>query len=472
MKKWLLPIVLLLWQSAVLAQQTASKTPSQEIYDEACSYLYGFGRSYDPPKAVQLFRKSAEMGFAPAFNALGNLYMKGEAGIEKNVQTAVSYYKRAGEAGYTPAYQNLATLYRNGSEVPQDFRLSAQYSKAGAEKGNAACKNLLAYYYFKGFGVQQSYEKAFQLYHELAQKGLANAQYFLGLCYRNGYGTQANEEEAKSWLMKAAAQADFQATHELTAEPAPENSSVYNPALQQQVARMKSYQERLIASPGNDISGTYQGFAVYYDFSGQFVHQVVPLTLSLKKTNGSYQGTWTEQDTLTASIKGDFSGRGFQFDPASQYTRHNYYSYRSAEKYQFQLARLNVNFIGDSVCLAGDMQFYSMDRKEPGQPMYIMLRRKVEVEGLASGSDLKLSVTPNPATSEVKATFTLPKATKVNLDIMSMDGKPVLKQAGDAVLPAGTYSVPVNVQQLVNGSYTLRITTATGDVQTKIFIKL
>jgi len=479
-------MVLLLSQIAVHAQQTAVKQPAvqtnvvqpvpetavgqaaHETFTDGFRYLSGVGTSYDPAKAVRIFKQAAVKGDGASMNALGNLYAKGDAGLAKDVSSAIDYYKNAGQSGYSAGYYNLAKLYKDDVLLPQDFQQSVNYSQAGAAMGDANCKNLLAYYYFKGFGVTQDYTKAFNLFLELAQAGNVNAQYFLGLCYRNGYGTNVNQQEAKRWLQSASAKGDYQATHELTAEPQPENSNINNPGMQGRVDKLKAYQEKMIASGDNDISGTYGGFAVYYDFSGRYVHEVVSLTLTLRKTAEGYQGSWKE-DGDNAVIKGAFNGKSFVFDPGSQYSRSNYYSYRAKERYQFKAAQLAIKYMNDSMYLAGDMQFYSLDRHEPGQPMYISLGKKVEGGGPAG--NLELAISPNPTTSEIKATFTLTSASKVYFNITDMNGRPMVNQAGEYLLPAGTYSVPINVQQLANGSYTLRMVTGSGTVQTKIFIK-
>ena len=494
MKKWLLPVVLLLSQTAVHAQQTTVEHPAvksngvkpalranvtqpsqaaatqsaHETFTDAYRYLHGVGTSYDPAKAVRIFKQAADRGDGASMNALGNLYVKGNAGLGTDVKTAIDYYKMAGQAGYSTGYYNLAKLYKDDQLLAQDFQQSANYCQSGAAMGDANCKNLLAYYYFKGFGVTQDYTKAFTLFLELAQTGNVNAQYFLGLCYRNGYGTEVNENEARRWLQSASAKGDYQATHELIDEPQPENSNIYNPGIQAQVDRLKDYQERMIASGNNDISGTYGGFAVYYDFSGRYVHEVVSLTLTLQKTNDGYQGSWTE-GADKATIKGTFNGGGFVFDPATQYSRSNYYSYEAKERYQFKSAQLAIKYMNDSMYLAGDMQFYSLDRHEPGQPMYILLSKRVEGGGL--NGNLALSVSPNPTTSEIKATFTLNDASRVSFSITDMDGRPVESQALEALLPAGTYSIPINVAHLSSGSYALRMVTAFGAAQIKIFIK-
>jgi uncharacterized protein len=471
MKKWLLPTVMLFFQTAVFAQQSTAVIPAKDVFDEAYRYLMGLGSPYDPGKAIVLFKKAAAMGNAASMNALGNIYARGEAGVNTDLNTAIAYFKQAGHAGYSTAYYNLAILYKDGELLPQDFKQSAQYTQAGAAIGNSSCKNLLAYYYFKGFGVQQSYSKAFNLYLELAQTGDVNAQYFTGLCYRNGYGVTANQNEAKKWLQQAADNGENQAVHELTEETLPENSSIISPVQEQKVKRLRNYKEKLITASGNDLSGDYKGFAVYYDFSNHFVHQLVPLSLTLCQAANGYQGTWTESDTLAATIKASFFNNNLSFDSSSQYARCNYYSYREIEKYQFKTASLGIKYLNDSMFLSGDVKFYSIDRKEPGQPMYIMLGKKVKNFDQLIKDNLQFTISPNPTTEEIKARFTLSKPGKVNFQVYDIEGKPVINQNTGGV-PAGTYTYPIDVHLLAKGSYTISISTTTGSTQNKIFIKL
>src|SRR4028118_2110359 len=99
MKKRLLFTAVLLWQTAVFAQQAVVKKPAQQIFEEAFRYLNGLGTTYDPPKAVQLFKQAAASGNGASMNALGNLHAKGEAGLVRDMDAAIDYYTRAGQAG-------------------------------------------------------------------------------------------------------------------------------------------------------------------------------------------------------------------------------------------------------------------------------------------------------------------------------------------------------------------------------------
>ncbi len=458
------------WQFGLHAQQAgaiqASTTPAS--FNEGYMYMTGMGKQQDQARALQVFKQAASQGDSRAMNALGNMYANGIA-VAANPDSAVLCYRMAGQHGYASGYANLGRLYQTGTGVTQDFAAAAKYYQQAANLGDDVSKNWLAYLYYKGFGVTQSYSKAFAIYQELAQKGMVNAQYFLGLCYRNGYGTAPDNELAKQWLMKAAAKRDRQSIHELTAEPKPENMSVLTNELQERLASLKNYNEKFEAAATNDIGGTYKGYAVYYDFSHQYAHEIVPLTLTISKKGGRYEGAWTESDTLTAPIKATFNDYNFSFDSSSKYTRRNYYSYEDAEPYLFNSAALSIKYFKDSVFLSGDVQFYSIVRKEPGQPMYISLSRKASDNETAM-RDFRLNLSPNPAVDLVNVVFTIGQSAKLSLQLIGLDGK-ILQQISPETLPAGSYSFPFSVQGLPAGNYLVKLTTG-AITQSKIFVKL
>ncbi len=456
---------MLLWQMVLYAQ------PQQPTaFAKGYQYLIGMGRPLDQPKAVGIFKAAAANGDPECLNALGNLYAQGQ-GVGYNIDSAINCYKMAAQKGYASGYYNLGRLYQQGTVVAQDFVAAANYYKQGAALGHEDCKSWLAYLNYKGIGTPQNYNQAFDLYQELANKGNANAMYFVGICYRNGYGTPANAELAKQWLKKAADGHEAQAVTELYSETLPENKSVVSNALQEKLATLKTYHENVATTAATNISGNYVGQAVYYDFSGKYVQEIVPLKLTLEQNTDGYKGTWVEGDSLAAPIGAKFYNNQFVFDSACRYTRHNRYSFGTPEAYRFNNASLGIKYLADSMYLAGDVQFYSLGRREPGQPMYISVSKKIEDNGQQWYANLPITVSPNPATSVVNASFTLGQGCKVTLQITTMEGRPLPNTAATKTLPAGSYNYPFNVEGLAAGSYI--ITIDGGNTKgSKIFIKL
>lgn len=470
MKKLLLAVCVLT-QSFLYAQQATAPPHSPEsLFREGLLYLKGANHSYDPAKAVQLFSTAAGSGHAASMNALGNMYASG-LGVDNNVQTAIGWYTRAANAGYAKAWYNLGELYRTGTSVPQDFAVAANYYSHGARLGDRGSENWLAYLYYKGLGVTQSYDQALSLYQDLAQKGDRNAMYFLGKCYRNGYGTNADADLARVWLTKAAKAGEGQAIHELSAEPLPDNAFVYNPELREKIEGIRSHVEGFVPSDANDVSGSYAGYAIYYDFSGRYVLDMVPLSLIITKDRNVYQGTWKENDSVEASVKAVFSNNVFSFDNSSRYVRYNHYSNRAAEQYVFNDASLGIKYVNDSMYLSGDVRFYSESRKEPGEPMFVYLAKKVDmVPGADAVNSYKLSILPNPVTTQLTAHFSLTATSKIAFKLFDNAGNQLWTTEGES-LPPGDYSHIFSMQGLAAGTYMLSISNG-NTVQTKAIIKL
>ena len=120
--------------------------------------------------------------------------------------------------------------------------------------------------------------------------------------------------------------------------------------------------------------------------------------------------------------------------------------------------------------LSGDVRFYSLSRREPGQPMYVWLSRKIRPGFGAAFEHLQLSISPDPATDILNAGFSISQAGTVNLQILTMDGKPLPGRSVTKTLPAGSYIIPFEVQDLPAGSYLLVLTSG-GVHESKVFLR-
>src|SRR4029077_175609 len=71
-------------------------------------------------KALELYSKSADQGFAMAQNNLGFMYDSG-LGVARNRELANKWFRRAAEQGYPDAMYNLGVNYGGGFGVQQDL---------------------------------------------------------------------------------------------------------------------------------------------------------------------------------------------------------------------------------------------------------------------------------------------------------------------------------------------------------------
>ena len=73
----------------------------------------------DLSKAMDWYRKAAEVDYAPAMDALGGCYESPDYGI-KDINAAIHWYKRAALLGCSRSARTLARIYQEGKSVPKD----------------------------------------------------------------------------------------------------------------------------------------------------------------------------------------------------------------------------------------------------------------------------------------------------------------------------------------------------------------
>ncbi len=98
-------------------------TPSAQ-YNLAVCYAGGQGVEHDQQRAVELYSKSAEAGFASSQCNLGVIYERG-LGVQRDMKKAIEFYKRSAVQNASQAQYNLALYYRD--QAPKRNRLLAAY---------------------------------------------------------------------------------------------------------------------------------------------------------------------------------------------------------------------------------------------------------------------------------------------------------------------------------------------------------
>lgn len=450
--KWKLTLSFVLVSHALLFGQKA--TLSDKYYQEGTKYLMGAEKPLNIDMAKKMFWQGAALKDSRAMIQLGLIYGSPNS-ITKNSDSAIFWFQAGAAHGNFRAYYLLGRVYQLGIDVAQDFLRAAHYYMKGVEKGESYSKNALGYLHFKGLGVKQDYKKAFSLFESTAFAGLPNSMYFLGICYRNGYGTDVDVVRAKYWLRLASLEGESSAMHEMYEEPLPENISAVSARLEEEAKKLRDYKEKFHAGETNNYEGTYTGVAIYYDWSGNYVTEIIPLQLDLKKQFDGYNGVWREGNA-DAAVSMRVSKNEFYFSPLSVYTRNNHYSARKNEVWQFRDAKLNLSFINDSTQLSGYVQFYSPARKEPGKPLQIILKKKTDTDPTYHLNNLQFSLSPNPATSQTTLGFVIQQSAKVNIKIFSLDGRQVFTEI-PRLLPAGNYNITLPVARLASGSYTVQL---------------
>ncbi len=199
------------------------------------------GVKQDCAKALEWLRKSADAGFARAFNRLALEYTWGRL-IPKDENEAIKWYQKAAKDGTKNyiyiASGRLAGIFRERKDfaaalkcderaaeidceslyylvrdyehgnrekgIPQDYSEAAKWCRFGAEQGDWDFIKRLAKCYEKGQGVAQDHAEAVKWYRKAAENGDVRAQYMLGCKYREGEGVPQDDAEAADWFRKVA----------------------------------------------------------------------------------------------------------------------------------------------------------------------------------------------------------------------------------------------------------------------------
>uniref|UniRef100_A0A7S4M6U6 Protein kinase domain-containing protein n=1 Tax=Vannella robusta TaxID=1487602 RepID=A0A7S4M6U6_9EUKA len=181
-----------------------------ELGDAQCQYYLamrfktGELVSKDTSKAFNLFCKSADQGYAPAMNEVGNCYSQG-LHVELSLSMGSEYYQKAAEHNYPPAMYNLGTCYYNGDGMEKNYERAAELFQWCSDMGNINAIFKLGVCYRLGNGVPQNITTATTLYTRASNEGHLQATTSLAYLYQHGIGIAKNESKAVD-LYKAAAE--------------------------------------------------------------------------------------------------------------------------------------------------------------------------------------------------------------------------------------------------------------------------
>jgi|GEM_PF-6560677 len=165
-----------------------------------------YGNSFstsDVSAALTWLHESADSDDPVAMTLLGQLYSNGTF-FDKSAEKAVEIFEKAAEGGYAEAQFHLGSMYNSGRGVTRSTsKAMGWYSKA-AEQGHTESKFVLGMIYLKDL----EYEKAAELIGEAALEGIPIAQLMLGRLYMYGLGVEKSESKAIHWVTRSAEQGD------------------------------------------------------------------------------------------------------------------------------------------------------------------------------------------------------------------------------------------------------------------------
>ena len=434
----------------------------------AVGVLKGIYEDYPEEKAISILQNAAEKDtMAYAMNVLGLLYMEG-IGTEKNAEKAIYWLNKAGECGFSDAYHNLGILYKQGKcGEKQNFAASYQAFMKGAEAGSAVCCYDAGFMLYKGLGCKQDYGKAMGLFLTASDNGNIYATYMLGLCYRNGYGTERDEGKGMELLNKSAT-LGYSAAIEEISRVNPENCLTDIFVSDSIFADIPASMPEIRADVNDTtlLKGTYNGYVVMYDWSGQYVLGEKPVVMSIARTGKEVSG-YIILGTDSVPFTADMTQEGNLRFKKSYVSLNERYTFNGKVKYKLDNAGLDIW----TDRIRGSLSLYSLSQKEPERPMYMELYRDghENISGVKGNTCNYINITPNPFDSQFDAIFELKESTTAIVRIFDKFGMTVWQQDLGA-LEAGKHKIILcpNIRQ---GYYVLNISAGKQALRTIIVKK-
>jgi hypothetical protein len=166
----------------------------------------------------------------------------------------------------------------------------------------------------------------------------------------------------------------------------------------------------------------------------------------------------TENDSLTLNLQALVTPGALVFNQMG-YRKSSHYNAANPELLVFEKASLQLVQDNHTVYLAGNLQQFSPERKEPARPMYVALIRTAAFASKDTVSTDKLRLLrayPNPFNGIITLDFELKEPCRVVTQLLTIDGKVVYSNTA-GLLAAGSYTLPIQAPQLAAGYYLLKL---------------
>jgi TPR repeat protein len=286
----------------------------------------------------------------------------------------------------------------------------------------------------------------------------------LGLCYRNGFGVEIDDQKADEYLQYAAKGNYLFAIEETLRENAEIQPSI---ALSDnEVTTPESMPEvEPFIDKNTDLTGTYKGVIVTYDWSGKQIVKEDNLTVTFNKAGDSYNGVWMQGSDTLAVNAGIGADGILRFSDTHFYMSDRYFEDTKIES-QFQDASLAL--VGPS--LTGNLRLYSLTEREPQRPMYLSLSKPMSDSESEDPNYCYMAAYQVSGTDKIEIRFLLPKEIK-NASVYLTDQNGLyVKSYNTGALSAGLQRFTISTK-LKNGLYVVSMKADELHGQTTIVLK-
>jgi len=130
------------------------------ICNLGCHYRDGeYGFKQDLDKALELWHRAAELGYADAYCGIGLAYTKGK-GVEVDKKKAIHYFELSAMGGNAIARHNLGLIEKDVGNMDRALNYYMIATAGGYADSLDAIKGL----YSEGFATKEDYTKALRSY--------------------------------------------------------------------------------------------------------------------------------------------------------------------------------------------------------------------------------------------------------------------------------------------------------------------
>ena len=157
-------------------QDKADSGDAKSIFNLARLYETGYDSlPRDLARALSLYLRSANEGYAPARNFIGFKYYNGD-GVVKNLDSALYWIRLAAEDGDITAASNLGYLLSQSPEITHDYEEAISWLSKAAEASVPSALSQLADLKRQGLGGPKDTMEAVSLYEKASDAGDREAQ--------------------------------------------------------------------------------------------------------------------------------------------------------------------------------------------------------------------------------------------------------------------------------------------------------
>ena len=198
-------------QAFLWYQRSSSQGQPYAAYSIAQMYRYGEYVTKDNDTAQRYYKQalsgflkieSDDMANDDLFYKLGQMFNLG-LGTDSDVTKAIEYFKRSAEMNNKNGLFEYGKALLTGEHIPQDTDSAVKLLEKAVKLKKSNAKRFLALEYISGEHLEQDIEKGISLLTECADSGDVIASYRLGKIYLQGEIMPQNLDKAEKYLLLA-----------------------------------------------------------------------------------------------------------------------------------------------------------------------------------------------------------------------------------------------------------------------------